>query len=758
MSEKNTSLERRSVRVTTKSSKRSLADKSPKNLIPAIERMESDVGLKRKQGEMDVKDSKSEDKISKFEEVFHNIAMRLTAHSGMGDALCFELGEDLGRFFINKFCLITGLKCVGSTNLPVVESRLISRYFSTLRGVSRENLELQMSNAKFDNDDGAVKLSLLYIMFSIPLSNASAVKIDPKFFALADDLDAFNSFPWGVLSWEATRAVICHTVDNRMSSKRRPLKKNDKVHYSLPGFSHALLVWAYETLPSIASKFTTKYEQAIPRMMSWTTAENVKFDDVVTAFITVDESELCLAYGFRLDAYRKGVEKPMGCGLFLKNPTALPQLPPPRSSVPRLSTDTNFEWREFQTEGEEKGEGKAEPAPPVSSIHEINAERAELDAMMTTSPNIGSVADIGVQAAMEFLTADKVIVSHEDAENDMNQAEFVPPKQVDERERIPEGKEMRDPGIQTKDEKVEKEIILEQDFIKVTEPGNDESGDIPKKKRARLSRLGQRPARRMTDVGSPSTAPTKQPNPLPPGLADEPPQETLEEFRELIKKGLLKRPPPGKRPPRYGAKYESFDKPYDLGFMVVANKTWYYELATSPVWLWDEHIDVAFYYLRKKIRQLEQRLMLGDRVQSGSSWFEVNTLLIPIHFADLKHWALVKLEFTNWTIEVYDSLQHEGPHNSKVQVGVEALLKFIPLLADRLSLFEFKPREPPGTYPIPVTIMTYIPRQGNGDVRYWVIQERMQIFREWMTYYLWGHARRKLEGQYKSDDDVDMDF
>ncbi|GMN54037.1 hypothetical protein TIFTF001_023172 [Ficus carica] len=112
-----------------------------------------------------------------------------------------------------------------------------------------------------------------------------------------------------------------------------------------------------------------------------------------------------------------------------------------------------------------------------------------------------------------------------------------------------------------------------------------------------------------------------------------------------------------KRPPRYNAKHETLDKPHDLGFMV--------------------HIDVAFYYLRKKIRQfpeLEQRkvttvdtffssnvrslwrvyqsspdkfvwascesilkIMLGVCVQSGLSWFEVNTLLIPIHLVDLKH-------------------------------------------------------------------------------------------------------------------------
>ena len=143
--------------------------------------------------------------------------------------------------------------------------------------------------------------------------------------------------------------------------------------------------------------------------------------------------------------------------LFSKDQPALPQLPPPKSSVPRQSTDTNSEWREFQTEirGQvaslnkkleglrreqkrsnkllrrvlqllyanisEKGEGKAEEAPPDIGTHEINAEMAELDAMKTTSPDIGSVADIGVQAAMEFLTADKVIVYNEDAENDTNQ-------------------------------------------------------------------------------------------------------------------------------------------------------------------------------------------------------------------------------------------------------------------------------------------------------------------------------------------------
>ncbi|GMN59529.1 hypothetical protein TIFTF001_028618 [Ficus carica] len=770
MSEENTSLEKKPVRV--KSTKSSSADKSPKN-------------MKRKHEEVDVNDSKSEE-VTKSEEsqyvrlvpdseiarakintfvnitetmknlyqclsprqyesvkqqpciqqfmhldtlgwagqIFHNIAMRLMSHRGMGDALCFGLGEAVGRFSINEFCLITGLNCVGSTLLPIVESRLITRYFSTLRGVSRENLEVQMSNAKFDNDDDAVKLSLLYIMFSIPLSNASAVKIGPQFFALADDLDAFNSFPWGVLSWEATRAAICHTVDNRIN----------QIHHQVRAGRSA-----YDVVDHRGK---------------------CQVNDVVAAFTTLGEDE---HNDFVLLPTEEELKNPWIAHLFSKSPTATALLHPPKSSVTRPSTDTKSEWWEFQTEirgqvaslnkkledlkreqkqsnkllrrlikslsadKSEKGEGKAEPAPPVSSGHEINAERDELDAMKTTSPDIGSVADIGVQAAMEFLNADKVIVSHQDAENDRNQAEFVPTKKVDEGERyekvvcmvstrlgksgshkrIPEGE---GEGIETKDEKVEEQLVS-----KVAEPGNDESSDVVEtsgdvKKKARLSRLGHRLARPMIDVGSPSTAPLKQLNALPRGLDDEPPKETLEEFREWIKKGLLKKPPPGKRPPRYGAKYETLDKYHDLGIMKVDNKTWYYELATSPVWLWDEHIDVAFYYLRKKIRQfpeLEKR-----KVTTIDTFFSAKVRGM---------WSVYQSSPNTFDWESCDSLlrlmlgvNHKGPQNSKVRGGVDALSKFIPLLAERLSLFEFKPREPPGTYPIPVTIMADIPRQGNG--------------------------------------------
>ncbi|GMN70232.1 hypothetical protein TIFTF001_039276 [Ficus carica] len=707
MSAKNTALLRRSARLSSQPTTSSSADKKP---VPEMETMVSDAGLKIKQGEMGVNDAEElisslEAKISKAEEgqyvrlvpdsqifrakintlvnimdklkklhgwlsprqyeslktqpciqqfmhldtlgwsgqVFHNIVMRLTTHSAMGDALWFELGEDLVRFSLNDFCLITGLNCVGSTHLPVVESRLMSRYFSNVRGVTRENLELQMSNSKFDNDDDAVKLSLLYIVFCIPLSNASSVKIDPKYFALADNLDAFNEFPWGVLSWEATRTAICST---------------------------ALLVWAYETSPVIASKFTNNYEHALPRMMSWTTADNVRFDDVLAAFATVGESK-----------EQKHSNKLL------------------RRVLKMLSANSN-----------EKGQGQPHTAheDAENKNNKVNNAKEELNEGEANAKAEPSVEEIAEEAMPDL---EKGVIEEDDG----------------------------------------KEIIPDQDPSILDEPSNEDSigALIPKKKRARLSSLRQRPSGRTTDIGSPSKAPTNLIYALPPCLADQPPEQTLEEFREWIKAGVLKRSPPGKRPPRYGAKHDTLSEPHDLGFMLVEKKSWYYELATSPVWLWDEHIDVAFYYLRKKSRQfteLKQRMvttvdtfftskirslwrihqsspanfdwgscesilkiMTGVQVQSGSSWFDVNTLLIPVHLADLKHWVLVKLELTSWTIEVYDSL-HEGRHNARVREGLECLAVFIPMLAERINLFDVKKREPPGIHPIPVTIMKDIPK------------------------------------------------
>ncbi|GMN51381.1 hypothetical protein TIFTF001_020524 [Ficus carica] len=76
-----------------------------------------------------------------------------------------------------------------------------------------------------------------------------------------------------------------------LSLKRRPLKKADKVHYSITGFPHALLIWAYESILTIVGKFTTKHIEANLHMLSWTSTDNVKFDAAMSALTAVGEKQ-----------------------------------------------------------------------------------------------------------------------------------------------------------------------------------------------------------------------------------------------------------------------------------------------------------------------------------------------------------------------------------------------------------------------------------------------------------------------------------
>ncbi|GMN50785.1 hypothetical protein TIFTF001_019939 [Ficus carica] len=299
----------------------------------------------------------------------------------MGDALWFEVGEELDKFSINEFYLITDMKYVGSTHLaPAVDNRLMSRYFSTLQAMSRKHLEMQLPNAKFDNDDDIVKLGLLSMIFCIPLANENFVKIDPKYFALADNLEEFNAFPWSVLTWEATRAAIYNA-----------------------------------TIPTIAGKFMTKHVEAIPLMLSWTSVDNVKFDAMMSALTDVGEKQLWCLMMMPND---KEMKEPCVAQLYLKDPTVVPQAPR-KTPITQSSTATNYNWLEFQKEI--RREGNPTTTYRVNYRHKRNVHNDDSDAMKTNSDDlrfgpqddgfldsdIGFVADKGVKAAMDFLNADK---------------------------------------------------------------------------------------------------------------------------------------------------------------------------------------------------------------------------------------------------------------------------------------------------------------------------------------------------------------
>ncbi|GMN48000.1 hypothetical protein TIFTF001_017167 [Ficus carica] len=438
----------------------SVEKRPPAEIIPKKPTLEKnrrapDEGLKRKQGEIEVKESKK--------------PKRAIDEKKNSDTEEFEVGEDLGRFFINEFCLITDMKC--------------------------------LSNAKFDNDDDTIKLGLLYMIFCIPLANANSVKIDPKYFALADNLEEFNAFLWVVLS--------CIT-----------------------GFPHVLLIWAYESIPTKAGKFTIKYVEANPRMLSWTSADNVKFDAVMSALTTVGRKHpKC----FVMMPTDEELKEQCVAQLYLKNPTVVPQAP--RKTLGNPTTTYHVSYRHKRNVQKDDSD--------ATKIDSDDLRFGPQDDRFVDS-DIIVIADKGVKVVMDLLNTDKEegddekeIAEDEDdkGENDeYEEGEEGKAKENDE-EKYESGKgneEEKNPNTakEKKEEKEDEEAKGKEEERKNEEAVKEQDESINDVKRSRLSRLGQERFGPVVEIDSPAHAPMNVKfYALPRGLSDESPREKLEQFR-----------------------------------------------------------------------------------------------------------------------------------------------------------------------------------------------------------------------------------
>ncbi|GMN59061.1 hypothetical protein TIFTF001_028148 [Ficus carica] len=191
-------------------------------------------------------------------------------------------------------------------------------------------------------------------------------------------------------------------------------------------------LWAYESIPIITGKFTTKHVEANPRMLSWTSSDNVKFDAVI------EMNEPCVAQLY----------------LKKKDPTIVSQAPC-KTPVMQSSIVTNSNWLEFQKKireevdsmnkkleklimGQKKSrkllyrvpkllcnlndkiKGNPTTAYHVSYRHKRNAQNDDLNAMKNDYDDLRfgpqdngfldfdfDIANKGVKAVMDFLNGNK---------------------------------------------------------------------------------------------------------------------------------------------------------------------------------------------------------------------------------------------------------------------------------------------------------------------------------------------------------------
>ncbi|KZV17995.1 hypothetical protein F511_21151 [Dorcoceras hygrometricum] len=181
------------------------------------------------------------------------------------------------RFSLLEYGLITGLNC--SSTYPAIpeEDGFHRSHFPGMSTVTLVDLSIG------------------------PRRKRKKEVVDPHWMRLVDDMDSFNTYPWGRLAYEEVLFGLRKDLRARFEEVTNLAKKRKRdPNFSgfgslhLSGFVQPLRILAYEVYNGVAEAFATRREDAdvsLPRMCHWMTRKWHKnhapsLSDVVAAFIS----------------------------------------------------------------------------------------------------------------------------------------------------------------------------------------------------------------------------------------------------------------------------------------------------------------------------------------------------------------------------------------------------------------------------------------------------------------------------------------
>ncbi|CAH9146957.1 unnamed protein product [Cuscuta epithymum] len=183
----------------------------------------------------------------------------------------FHIGNSVIGFTKDDLAIVTGLN-IGRefpNILDVPGGDLCRRYFGSKKIILRQDIiqameEYNSEYPRTQKEDG-IKLALLYVLAHGFLGNQYSHRLPGKYINLVENLDTFNSYPWGEDVWD--------DLVTNMKNNAQALKICTGKRVAFPGCMHAIQIWAFETFPSLASaglcnKIEGKEDQ-IPRTLRW---------------------------------------------------------------------------------------------------------------------------------------------------------------------------------------------------------------------------------------------------------------------------------------------------------------------------------------------------------------------------------------------------------------------------------------------------------------------------------------------------------
>ncbi|XP_034197802.1 uncharacterized protein LOC117613292 [Prunus dulcis] len=236
-------------------------------------------------------------------QIIHGLLMRKADPKTVTqvNGIKFIVGNKLIQFTAQQFCLITGLRFGKLPFIPKATNENCSlkrKYFSTNKPATL--LDLHTAFIECTDDEDALKLGMVYFANFVLLGTEKHVLIDMRYLKLAEDLEEFDKYPWGAVSYAMTNASLLRAVSAeyqrvKVPQKRKMPKQRGKRtqtrmrsgrprEYIIRGFGFALQIWAFEVFPALEALHFTVHEdnRHIPRILHWRSNTVARFREVMS--------------------------------------------------------------------------------------------------------------------------------------------------------------------------------------------------------------------------------------------------------------------------------------------------------------------------------------------------------------------------------------------------------------------------------------------------------------------------------------------
>lgn len=210
--------------------------------------------------------------------VHHVLSREITRDGAEDHDMWFQINDAHVHFSKVEFAMVTGLR-FGPSDFDTTADYDISQVrafnlFTRGGDVTIADLLKTFTDEKKrlndPNGESYFQVAHILVLYLFILAYDTNRYVDYWVWALVDDMDDFNSFPWGAYIF----LTLKHYVKN--ISRRN--------HYHFHGPVWAFHVWSLEVIPSLAEVVAKRESQdACPRLLRWKFRSRIK-DDISPIF------------------------------------------------------------------------------------------------------------------------------------------------------------------------------------------------------------------------------------------------------------------------------------------------------------------------------------------------------------------------------------------------------------------------------------------------------------------------------------------